>query len=60
MAHESFDDEGIAAIMNAHFVNIKVDREAATSTRSTRPRHALLTQRNGGRAAFDYVPDGGT
>jgi len=27
MAHESFEDEGIAALMNAHFVNIKVDRE---------------------------------
>ncbi len=27
MAHESFEDEGVAAVMNAHFVNIKVDRE---------------------------------
>jgi len=27
MAHESFEDEAIAALMNAHFVNIKVDRE---------------------------------
>lgn len=27
MAHESFEDEDIAAIMNEHFVNIKVDRE---------------------------------
>ena len=27
MAHESFEDEGIAAIMNEHFVCIKVDRE---------------------------------
>ena len=27
MAHESFEDEGIAAFMNEHFVNIKVDRE---------------------------------
>jgi uncharacterized protein YyaL (SSP411 family) len=27
MAHESFEDEGIARLMNAHFVNIKVDRE---------------------------------
>ncbi|MEV4599115.1 thioredoxin domain-containing protein [Amycolatopsis sp. NPDC049253] len=27
MAHESFEDEGTAALMNAHFVNIKVDRE---------------------------------
>lgn len=27
MAHESFEDPEVAAIMNAHFVNIKVDRE---------------------------------
>jgi uncharacterized protein YyaL (SSP411 family) len=27
MAHESFEDEQVAAIMNEHFVNIKVDRE---------------------------------
>ncbi|MFY0606910.1 MAG: thioredoxin domain-containing protein [Cyclobacteriaceae bacterium] len=27
MAHESFEDEQVAAIMNEHFVNIKLDRE---------------------------------
>ncbi len=27
MAHESFEDQTIAGLMNAHFVNIKVDRE---------------------------------
>jgi uncharacterized protein YyaL (SSP411 family) len=27
MAHESFEDEAIAALLNAHFVAIKVDRE---------------------------------
>jgi hypothetical protein len=27
MAHESFEDESTAALMNQHFVNIKVDRE---------------------------------
>jgi uncharacterized protein len=27
MAHESFESEGVAAIMNREFVNIKVDRE---------------------------------
>lgn len=27
MAHESFEDEGVAALMNATFVNVKVDRE---------------------------------
>jgi uncharacterized protein YyaL (SSP411 family) len=27
MAHESFEDEGVAAVLNEHFVSIKVDRE---------------------------------
>ena len=27
MAHESFESEDVAALMNAHFVNVKVDRE---------------------------------
>jgi uncharacterized protein YyaL (SSP411 family) len=27
MAHESFEDERVAAVMNEHFVSIKVDRE---------------------------------
>ena len=49
MAHESFEDEGIAAIMNAHFVNIKVDREERPDIDQIyQTAHALLTQRNGG------------
>ena len=27
MAHESFEDAGTAALMNEHFINVKVDRE---------------------------------
>ena len=27
MAHESFEDERVAAVLNQHFVSIKVDRE---------------------------------
>ena len=27
MAHESFEDAAVAAVMNRHFVNVKVDRE---------------------------------
>ena len=27
MAHESFEDESVAAIMNDFFINIKIDRE---------------------------------
>ena len=27
MAHESFEDAEVAALMNKHFINVKVDRE---------------------------------
>ena len=27
MAHESFEDPVVAELLNAHFINIKVDRE---------------------------------
>jgi uncharacterized protein YyaL (SSP411 family) len=27
MAHESFESDGVAAVLNEHFVSIKVDRE---------------------------------
>ena len=27
MVHESFEDNDVSAIMNEHFINIKVDRE---------------------------------
>ena len=30
MAHESFEDGATAALMNEHFINIKVDREERT------------------------------
>jgi uncharacterized protein YyaL (SSP411 family) len=49
MAHESFEDDGIAAIMNEHFINIKVDREERPDIDQIyQTAHALLTQRNGG------------
>jgi len=36
MAHEVFEDDAVAAFMNAHFVCIKLDRESApTWTAST-------------------------
>ena len=39
MAHESFEDEATARVMNALFVNIKVDREERPeSTRSISSR----------------------
>ncbi len=49
MAHESFEDEGIAAVMNELFVNIKVDREERPDIDQIyQAAHAMLTQRSGG------------
>jgi len=49
MAHESFEDEGIAAVMNDLFVNIKVDREERPDIDQIyQSAHAMLTQRSGG------------
>ncbi len=49
MAHESFEDEATAALMNKLFVNIKVDREERPDLDMIYQKaHQLLTQRPGG------------
>ena len=49
MAHESFEDESVARLMNDLFVNIKVDREERPDLDQIyQTAHAMLTQRNGG------------
>jgi len=49
MAHESFEDETTAALMNRNFVNIKVDREERPDLdRIYQSAHQLLTRRAGG------------
>jgi uncharacterized protein YyaL (SSP411 family) len=49
MAHESFEDEATAALMNEHFVNIKVDREERPDLdRIYQSSQQLLTGRAGG------------
>jgi uncharacterized protein YyaL (SSP411 family) len=49
MAHESFEDAEIAAIMNEHFINIKVDREERPDLDQIyQTAHYMLTQRGGG------------
>lgn len=49
MAHESFEDEATAALMNERFVNVKVDREERPDIdRIYQTAHHLLTQRPGG------------
>jgi len=49
MAHESFADPAVAAVMNELFVNIKVDREERPDLDQIyQAAHALLTRRAGG------------
>jgi uncharacterized protein len=49
MAHESFEDPATAAVMNEHFVNIKVDREERPDLdKIYQLAHHLLTQQSGG------------
>jgi uncharacterized protein YyaL (SSP411 family) len=49
MAHESFEDEAVARLMNDLFVNIKVDREERPDLDQIyQTAHAMLTQRSGG------------
>ncbi len=49
MAHESFEDEPTARVMNQHFVNIKVDREERPDLDKVyQLAHQLLTQNTGG------------
>ncbi len=49
MAHESFENKKIAAVMNELFVNIKVDREERPDLdKIYQSAHQLLNQRGGG------------
>ena len=49
MAHESFEDPATAAVMNAHFVNVKVDREERPDLDKVyQTAHQLLTRQTGG------------
>ncbi len=60
MAHESFEDPQVAAEMNRHFVNIKVDREERPDLDQIyQTAHAMLTQRSGGwPLTLFLMPDG--
>ena len=49
MAHESFEDPATAEVMNAHFVNVKVDREERPDLdKIYQTAHQLLTRQAGG------------
>src|SRR5450631_2537486 len=60
MAHESFEDAEVAAVMNEHFINIKVDREERPDLDQVyQTAHHMLTQRNGGWPLTMFLsPDG--
>ena len=49
MAHESFEDADVAAVMNQHFINIKVDREERPDLDQIyQLAHQMISQRSGG------------
>ncbi len=59
MAHESFEDASTAAVMNSHFVNVKVDREERPDVDAIY-MNAIMVQGEGGGwplSAF-CLPDG--
>jgi uncharacterized protein YyaL (SSP411 family) len=60
MAHESFEDADVAAEMNRHFINIKVDREERPDLDQIyQTAHQMLTQRAGGwPLTLFLMPDG--
>jgi hypothetical protein len=60
MAHESFEDPGVAAVMNRLFVNVKVDREERPDLDQIyQAAHQMLSQRAGGWPLTMFLsPDG--
>ncbi len=49
MAHESFEDAEVAALMNRHFINIKVDREERPDLDQIyQLAHQMMSERSGG------------
>jgi uncharacterized protein YyaL (SSP411 family) len=60
MAHESFEDPEVAAEMNRHYINVKVDREERPDLDQIyQTAHAMLTQRSGGWPLTMFLmPDG--
>jgi len=60
MAHESFEDADVAAVMNRLFVNIKVDREERPDLDQIyQTAHQMLTRRAGGWPLTMFLaPDG--
>lgn len=59
MAHESFENEEIAALMNEHYINIKVDREERPDIDAIYQKALALTGEHGGWPLTMFLnPDG--
>jgi len=59
MEHESFEDEEVAALMNKHFINVKVDREERPDVDQIYMNAVqLLTGRGGWPLNCIALPDG--
>ena len=59
MEHESFEDEDVASLMNAHFINIKVDREERPDVDQVYMNAVqLMTGRGGWPLNVVALPDG--
>src|SRR6186997_3025939 len=60
MAHECFEDDGVAEVMNRLFVNIKVDREERPDLDQIyQSAHQMLARRTGGWPLTMFLsPDG--
>ena len=59
MAHESFEDEQVAAVMNEHFICIKVDREELPDVdEQYMLATQLMTRRGGWPNSVVLTPDG--
>ena len=59
MEHESFENQDVANIMNAHFVNIKVDREERPDVDAVYMKAVqIMTNRGGWPLNVVLLPDG--
>jgi uncharacterized protein YyaL (SSP411 family) len=59
MEHESFEDEEVAAVMNEHFISIKVDREERPDVDATYMKAVqLMTGHGGWPMNVVLLPDG--
>src|SRR5690606_29851056 len=59
MEHESFEDEQVADLMNAHFINVKVDREERSDVDMLYMQAVQLMTGHGGWPLNCFVlPDG--